>query len=273
MKTFTILVVGVAAAGLTMPAAACDPRTRAMAEEAHALAAELVNVSQPYASSNAVWACLNRNAVRADLAAEAVLAGLDCGDYCAARDAAEQLHALAEDMEDDAEDLDFHSGRWRGPHRHAHSGLAPLAARFDDVVSDLCRAVRRLDEQADAGPAPGGGFLYDSSGSYGPSVPKAGPGTIPPAPGTIYEDSWPRRTPGGFSGSYNNGSFSRNVPTPPARTYGPAPAIDPSAGPLLPGAYGNGYGPSARRTLPPGQAKKVDRRAASAQLLIQALAD
>jgi hypothetical protein len=271
MKTFTILVAGLAA-GLTVPAAACDPQVRAMAEEAHDLAAELAALTQPYAPYNAVWACAARNAVRADLAAEEVLCALDRGDYCAARDAAEQLHAFAEDIEDDVEDLEIRPGRWRSQHRYTHGGVGSLADRLEDVSGDLYRAVRRLDEAYD-GPASGGGLYYDSPGPSGPSAPYVVPENTTPAPGTIYEDSWPRRSPGGFNGSYD-GSLGPSFGTPPAGSHNSAPTIyQGSGGPLLPNSYHSGYSPSARRSLPPGQAKKVDWRRTSAQLLIQAIAD
>lgn len=282
MKTFTILLAGLAA-GLTTSATACDPQVRAMAEEAHALAAELAAQTQPYAPYNAVWACAARNSVRADIAAEEVLCALDRGDYCDARDAAEELHALAEDIEDDAEDLDVRPGRWRGhrhAHGHAHGGVGPLADRLEDVSGSLYRAVRRLDE-AYAGPAHDGGLYYDAPVVRGPSprypsVPSAPyivPGSTTPAPGTIHEDSWPRRSPGGFSGSHD-GSLGPGFGTPPTGSYNAAPTIDGDHdGPLLPGSHHGGYAPSARRSLPPGQVKKVDWRRTSAQLLIQAIAD
>lgn len=271
MKTLAILFAGVTVTW-AVPASACDARTRAMAEEAHVLAAQLAAAVSPYAPYGADWSCIARDAMRADAAAEAVLCALDRGDYCEARDAADGLHDLAEDLQEDVEDLDFRPGRWRGPCRCTRGGLARLADRLEDLSDDLRRATKRLDEGYYAGPVGGGGFCGTP---VPPSSPYVVPGHVSPAPGPIYEGSWPRGTQDGIEGSYD-GSIGPKFVTPPPESFGTSPTS-------FPGHYesyesfrvegvSRGHKASVRiegaRTggpkfgLPPGHAPKFDRHTA-----------
>lgn len=220
MKTATILLAAVTAA-VSVPASACDPRTRALADEAHSLAAELSVATASYARWGGHWTCIATDAARADAAAEAVLCGLDSGDYCAAREAAEQLHGLAENLEDEIEDLDFRPGRWRGPRHFDCGSLAELAERLDHVTGDLCRAVIRLDQTAYAPAVPVGRPFCGTTVPRGPSNPYVLPGRPIPSY-ELYDDVAPR-------GGARFDEFGGD-------TLGPGLAVPPTSEPDLPAA-------------------------------------
>lgn len=240
MKTLTMLFAGVTVA-CVVPATVQVAPVRVLAEQAHARAAGLAGATAPYSGYDRCWARVSQQAVQADGAAEAVIAALACRDVCAARQAADRLHALAEDIRDDAEDLEFCGNPVVGPCRDTVCTVERLADRFEDVTSDLRRAVRRLD----------------SAGGYGPAVGRPICGTVvpgstfPPCAGPQPPCSVPQNVVPGATGGYlgqpapqeiispaAGGSFGPSVIVPPGDSFGPAPAVPPA------GAIYRGGGPS-----------------------------
>lgn len=250
MKTLVILLIGFTAMA-ARPATAGEPSHAYRAsQQAHALAAYLLNATTPYAPYNAAWNRAARRAMETNLTAEAVLAALAAGDFCAAHDAADRLKDLTDDLQDAVEDL----GLFSGCHlcRDDIRQLECVADELDDLAGDLRRETKRLDQReyvltppiapiCPAPPAPCGIVPYSSSpwnGSadfgYGINdAPRRRPAIIaPPVPVTpspydLYGPSSvrsPVEVDGHFSGSRDqfNGFGQENI-WPGTSSYGDFP--------------------------------------------------
>ncbi|HEX6985930.1 MAG TPA: hypothetical protein VF170_11165 [Planctomycetaceae bacterium] len=275
MKAFTILVVGLAV-GWAVPVSAHEFQGDAFhrAELAHALAAELASLTLPHSRCTAAWSRIARRAVEADTAAEAVIAGLTTGDFCSARDAADHLKALADDLQDDAEELDPVLTPFAGgPCRDDVRRVEHLADELEDVAGDLHRDVRRLDEARFVGRPVGRPFC----GTPVPVCPSAPAyDVLPGRPARPYDGGYygiPSRGYDSGNGYRYDGALGPSLTVPPSDMFGPVPTEVPGGTTPVPdgGSY-RGYAPAAeadarplppglaKKKLPPGHAKKAERR-------------
>lgn len=285
MKTLTILVAGLAAAG-TVRATAQDLQRDAFhrAEQAHAAAAELAAIALPHAHCTPDWEHVAREAVSADKAAETVIAALMACDFCTARDVADQLNDIADDLQDDIDELE--PAARPSPGRFGRQELrrmAQIADVLEEVSGDLRRDTRQLDKNQVDVRRIGPGRVYTSPVPVAPPVTTypAVPGRMPrgyePIPyavpprnfsieGEFYGEGHPTESPGpayrgdgSFNGSPSPGVLGPSLNSPPADVFGPTPTPVPHES--APSARDSYYGVSPTagtepQPLPPGLSKK-----------------
>lgn len=260
MKTLTILLIGVAAT-ITQPAMANHRQSlQGPAQQAQLLAAHLAAATTPYAPYNASWARAARRAVETNHATESLAAALAMGDYCTARDVAERLKDLADDLEDSIEDLRPLPG---GPCDHDIHSLEEIADDLDKLAGLLRRETRRLDVQqvviappiapicAPVTPPCVGPPVNDYHYDYGANYPQ------PRQRGDVFPSRPYPVTP------YH--SFGTGVPTPSTDIYGRDFSGTGSrnhnneyAWPNNSGSVPSHPGLGNPSTFPPGQLKKID---------------
>ncbi|MGC1276348.1 MAG: hypothetical protein WBC44_21815 [Planctomycetaceae bacterium] len=285
MKTLTILVAGLAAAG-TVRATAQDLQRDAFhrAEQAHAAAAELAAIALPHAHCTPDWDHVAREAVAADKATEAVLAALAACDFCTARDVADRLNDIADDLQDDVEDLEPAVAPFPGRFgRQELRRMEQIADVLEEISGDLRRDTRRLDErQVDVrrvGPPP----VYTSPVPVAPplttypavpgrmprgyeTIPYAAPPRNFGAEGDFYGKGYPAGSPGPayrgnvpINGSPSPGALGPSLNSPPSDAFGPT--LTPVPHESAPSARGSYYGVSPTagtepQPLPPGLSRK-----------------